>query len=237
MVIYRYILKRWDNMKVLVVDDEVKIRAVIKEYAEFEGYEIDEAADGMEAIAKCKATDYDIIIMDIMMPKLDGYSAVKEIKKIKNIPVIMLSARGEEYDKLFGFEIGVDDYVVKPFSPKELMARINAVITRSKSNGASNVPQEKYVYEGLEIDMLGRNVYVDGEKKDLTPKEYELLQYFVLNKNIALSREKILNEVWGYDFFGEDRTVDTHVKMLRNNLGQYRDKIVTVRGMGYKFEE
>ena len=224
-------------MKVLVVDDEVKIRAVIKEYAEFEGYEIDEAADGMEAIAKCKATDYDIIIMDIMMPKLDGYSAVKEIKKIKNIPVIMLSARGEEYDKLFGFEIGVDDYVVKPFSPKELMARINAVITRSKSNGVSNVPQEKYVYEGLEIDMLGRNVYVDGEKKDLTPKEYELLQYFVLNKNIALSREKILNEVWGYDFFGEDRTVDTYVKMLRNNLGQYRDKIVTVRGMGYKFED
>lgn len=224
-------------MKLLVVDDEVKIRAVIKEYAEFEGYEIEEAGDGMEAIAKCKASDYDIIIMDIMMPKLDGYSAVKEIKKIKNIPVIMLSARGEEYDKLFGFEIGVDDYVVKPFSPKELMARVNAVITRSKSNGVSNVPQEKYVYEGLEIDMLGRNVYVDGEKKDLTPKEYELLQYFVLNKNIALSREKILNEVWGYDFFGEDRTVDTHVKMLRNNLGQYRDKIVTVRGMGYKFEE
>ena len=224
-------------MKLLVVDDEIKIRAVIKEYAEFEGYDIDEAGDGMEAIAKCKATDYDLVIMDIMMPKLDGYSAVKEIKKVKNIPVIMLSARGEEYDKLFGFEIGVDDYVVKPFSPKELMARVNAVITRSKSNGASNVPQEKYVYEGLEIDMLGRNVYVDGEKKDLTPKEYELLQYFVLNKNIALSREKILNEVWGYDFFGEDRTVDTHVKMLRNNLGQYRDKIVTVRGMGYKFEE
>lgn len=224
-------------MKLLVVDDEIKIRAVIKEYAEFEGYDIDEAGDGMEAIAKCKATDYDLIIMDIMMPKLDGYSAVKEIKKVKNIPVIMLSARAEEYDKLFGFEIGVDDYVVKPFSPKELMARVNAVITRSKSNGVSNVPQEKYVYEGLEIDMLGRNVYVDGEKKDLTPKEYELLQYFVLNKNIALSREKILNEVWGYDFFGEDRTVDTHVKMLRNNLGKYRDKIVTVRGMGYKFEE
>ena len=224
-------------MKLLVVDDEIKIRAVIKEYAEFEGYDIDEAGDGMEAIAKCKATDYDLVIMDIMMPKLDGYSAVKEIKKVKNIPVIMLSARAEEYDKLFGFEIGVDDYVVKPFSPKELMARVNAVITRSKSNGVSNVPQEKYVYEGLEIDMLGRNVYVDGEKKDLTPKEYELLQYFVLNKNIALSREKILNEVWGYDFFGEDRTVDTHVKMLRNNLGQYRDKIVTVRGMGYKFEE
>ena len=225
-------------MRVLVVDDEEKIRNVIKEYAEFEGYEIDDAADGMEAIAKCKTQDYDIIIMDVMMPKLDGFSSIKEIRKIKNIPVIMLSARGEEYDKLFGFEIGVDDYVVKTFSPKELMARINAVITRSKANnGTSNAVQEKYVFEGLEIDMLGRNVYVDGVKKDLTPKEYELLQYFVVNKNIALSREKILNEVWGYDFFGEDRTVDTHVKMLRNNLGKYRDKIVTVRGMGYKFEE
>ena len=225
-------------MRVLVVDDEEKIRNVIKEYAEFEGYEIDEACDGMEAIAKCKDNNYDIIIMDIMMPKLDGFSSIKEIRKTKNIPVIMLSARGEEYDKLFGFEIGIDDYVVKPFSPKELMARINAVINRSKSGGSGqNVAQEKYTLEGLEVDMLGRNVYVDGVKKDLTPKEYELLQYFIINKNIALSREKILNEVWGYDFFGEDRTVDTHVKMLRNNLGKYRDKIVTVRGMGYKFEE
>jgi DNA-binding response OmpR family regulator len=224
-------------MRVLVVDDEENIRNVIREYAEFEGYEIDEAADGMEAISKCKSKDYDIIIMDVMMPKLDGFSSIKEIKKIKDIPVIMLSARGEEYDKLFGFEIGIDDYVVKPFSPKELMARINAVITRSKANNANKAEQERYVSDGLEIDMLGRNVYVDGVKKDLTPKEYELLQYFILNKNIALSREKILNEVWGYDFFGEDRTVDTHVKMLRNNLGKYRDKIVTVRGMGYKFEE
>ncbi|MGN1013238.1 MAG: response regulator transcription factor [Clostridia bacterium] len=224
-------------MRVLVVDDEEKIRNVIKEYAKFEGYEIDEASDGMEAIAKCKSEDYDIIIMDVMMPKLDGFSSIKEIKKHKDIPVIMLSARGEEYDKLFGFEIGVDDYVVKPFSPKELMARINAVITRSKSSASNRVEQEKYVLDGLEIDLLGRNVYVDGVKKDLTPKEFELLQYFIVNKNIALSREKILNEVWGYDFFGEDRTVDTHVKMLRNNLGKYRDKIVTVRGMGYKFEE
>ena len=224
-------------MKVLVVDDEEKIRNVIKEYAQFEGYEIDEACDGMEAIVKCKNNNYDIIIMDIMMPKLDGFSSIKEIKKIKNIPVIMLSARGEEYDKLIGFEIGIDDYVVKPFSPKELMARINAVITRTKSNSNNSNMQEKYVFEGLEVDTLGRNVYVDGVKKDLTPKEYELLQYFIVNKNIALSREKILNEVWGYDFFGEDRTVDTHVKMLRNNLGKYRDKIVTVRGMGYKFEE
>ncbi len=224
-------------MRVLVVDDEEKIRNVIKEYAEFEGYEIDEACDGMEAIAKCKDNNYDIIIMDIMMPKFDGFSSIKEIRKTKNIPVIMLSARSEEYDKLFGFEIGIDDYVVKPFSPKELMARINAVINRSKSMSGQNVLQDKYVLEGLEVDMLGRNVYVDGVKKDLTPKEYELLQYFIINKNIALSREKILNEVWGYDFFGEDRTVDTHVKMLRNNLGKYRDKIVTVRGMGYKFEE
>ena len=224
-------------MRVLVVDDEEKIRNVIKEYAEFEGYEIDEACDGMEAIAKCKDNNYDIIIMDIMMPKLDGFSSIKEIRKTKNIPVIMLSARSEEYDKLFGFEIGIDDYVVKPFSPKELMARINAVINRSKSAACQDVSPDKYVLEGLEVDMLGRNVYVDSVKKDLTPKEYELLQYFIINKNIALSREKILNEVWGYDFFGEDRTVDTHVKMLRNNLGKYRDKIVTVRGMGYKFEE
>lgn len=224
-------------MRVLVVDDEEKIRNVIKEYAEFEGYEIDEACDGMEAVTKCRDNDYDIIIMDVMMPKLDGFSSIKEIKKIKDIPVIMLSARGEEYDKLFGFEIGVDDYVVKPFSPKELMARINAITTRTKARNESNANKEKYVFDGLEVDILGRNVYVDGQKKDLTPKEYELLQYFILNKNIALSREKILNEVWGYDFFGEDRTVDTHVKMLRNNLGQYRDKIVTVRGMGYKFEE
>ena len=213
------------------------IRDVIKEYLLLEKMNVVEAENGLEAIEKVKEGNFDIIIMDIMMPKFDGFSSIKEIRKTKNIPVIMLSARSEEYDKLFGFEIGIDDYVVKPFSPKELMARINAVINRSKSMSGQNVLQDKYVLEGLEVDMLGRNVYVDGVKKDLTPKEYELLQYFIINKNIALSREKILNEVWGYDFFGEDRTVDTHVKMLRNNLGKYRDKIVTVRGMGYKFEE
>lgn len=222
-------------MKILIVDDEEKIREVIKEYANFENYQTDEASDGKMAIAMCNDNDYDLIVMDIMMPKLDGFTAIKEIKKKKNIPVIMLSARGEEYDKLFGFEIGIDDYVVKPFSPKELMARINAVITRSKNKEEKR--QEKYEFEGLCIDMLARTVTVDGVKKELTPKEYELLVYLILNKNIALSREKILNEVWGYDFFGEDRTVDTHIKMLRNNLGTYRDKIVTVRGMGYKFEE
>lgn len=227
-------------MKILVVDDEEKIRNVIKEYAEFEGFEVEEAENGMEAVAKCRENDYDIIIMDIMMPKLDGFSAIKEIRKSKNIPVLMLSARGEEYDKLFGFEIGIDDYVVKPFSPKEVMARVNAILNRanqSKKEDKEADNKQKYVYEGLEIDMLARNVFVDGVKKDLTPKEYELLQYLVQNKNIALSRENILNKVWGYDFFGEDRTVDTHVKMLRNSLGKYRDKIITVRGMGYKFEE
>ncbi len=225
-------------MKILVVDDEQKIRNVIKEYAEFEGYEVTEAEDGMEAVNICKNQDFDIIIMDIMMPKLDGFSAIKEIRKTKQVPVIMLSARSEEYDKLFGFEIGIDDYVVKPFSPKELMARVHAIlqrVTNKKESKEEN--KDKYIYEGLEIDMLARNVFVDGVKKDLTPKEYDLLQYLVLNKNIALSRENILNKVWGYDFFGEDRTVDTHVKMLRNSLGKYRDKIITVRGMGYKFEE
>lgn len=225
-------------MRILIVDDEEKIRNVIKEYAEFEEYEVEEAADGMEAVSICKENDYDIIIMDIMMPKLDGFSAIKEIRKTKNIPVLMLSARGEEYDKLFGFEIGIDDYVVKPFSPKEVMARVHAILTRAKQSKEETLEsKDKYIFEGLEIDMLARNVYVDGEKKELTPKEYELLQYLVLNKNIALSREKILNQVWGYDFFGEDRTVDTHVKMLRNSIGKYRDKIITVRGMGYKFEE
>lgn len=224
-------------MRILVVDDEEKIRNVIKEYAEFEGYEISEANNGMEAVNICKAEDFDIIIMDIMMPKLDGFSAIKEIKKMKNIPVLMLSARGEEYDKLFGFEIGIDDYVVKPFSPKELMARVNAIIKRGKKAKEEENSSGKYEFEGLVVDTLARNVYVDGEKKELTPKEYELLQYLIVNKNIALSREKILNEVWGYDFYGEDRTVDTHVKMLRNSIGKYRDKIITVRGMGYKFEE
>ena len=225
--------------KVLIVDDEAKIREVLAEYAEFEGYYADQACDGMDAVAKCKQNDYDIIIMDIMMPKLDGYSAVKEIKKFKDIPVIMLSARSEEYDKLFGFEIGIDDYVVKPFSPKEVMARINAVLKRKEQNkNAGQTPNNRTIqkFEGLEIDMTGRNVYVDGEKAVLTPKEYELLFYMVRNAGIALSREKLLSDVWGYDFYGDDRTVDTHIKMLRSNLKEYRKFIVTLRGMGYKFE-
>lgn len=220
--------------KILVVDDEAKIRMIIKEYAEFEGYEVEQAADGMEAVDKAKNDSFDIIIMDVMMPRLDGYSAVKEINKEKKTPVIMLSARGEEYDKLFGFEIGVDDYVVKPFSPKELMARIKAVLNRS--NGARK--QEDIIkYQGLVINFTAREVTIDGKKANMTPKEYDLLFYLVRNMNIALSREKLLEEVWGFDFYGDDRTVDTHIKMLRNSLGPYRNLIVTLRGMGYKFEK
>ena len=222
--------------KVLIVDDEAKIREVIAEYAEFEGFESDQASDGMEAVQKCKQNDYDIVLMDVMMPKLDGFSAVKEIRKVKDIPVIMLSARGEEYDKLFGFEIGADDYVVKPFSPKEVMARINAILKRNCSSKTVKNTNPSLKFDGLEIDMLGRNVYVDGQKAELTPKEYELLFYMVNNKGIALSREKLLSDVWGYDFYGDDRTVDTHIKMLRSNLKDYRKYIITLRGMGYKFE-
>ena len=222
-------------MKVLIVDDEDMIRNVLKEYVEFEGNQAFEAADGMEAVRMCRDNDYDIILMDVMMPKLDGFSAVKEIRKTKDTPVIMLSARGEEYDKLFGFEIGVDDYVTKPFSPKEVMARINAV-TKRRSAGKEEPKNDVYKFEGLTIDMAGRNVYVDGEKAELTPKEYEILFYFVKNRGIALTREKLLMDVWGFDFYGDDRTVDTHIKMLRSNLKQYRNFIVTLRGLGYKFE-
>ena len=220
--------------KILIVDDEVNIRLVVKEYAKFEGYKVMEAENGMQAVELVKNNDFDLIIMDVMMPKLDGYSACKEIRKLKNIPVIMLSARGEEYDKLFGFEIGIDDYVVKPFSPKELMARIKAVIKRNSGN--SEITAERFRFEGLEIDMAGREVYVNGQKASMTPKEYDLLFFLVKNKNLAMSRDRLLESVWGYDFFGDDRTVDTHIKMLRNSLGEYRKFIITLRGMGYKFE-
>ena len=220
-------------MKILIVDDEEMIRGVLREYVEFEGNEAYEAADGMEAVKLCRENDYDLILMDVMMPHLDGFSAVKEIKKSKDVPVIMLSARGEEYDKLFAFEIGVDDYVTKPFSPKEVMARINAVTKRHTTKKTAG---EVFKFEGLEVDMVGRNVYVDGEKAELTPKDYELF-YLVRNKGIALTREKLLYDVWGFDFYGDDRTVDTHIKMLRSNLKDYRKFIITLRGLGYKFEE
>ena len=226
--------RRGKMAKLLVVDDEKGIREVIREYSEFNGHEVTEAEDGMTAVGFCKLNEYDLIVMDIMMPRLDGYSACKEIRKISNVPIIMLSARGEEYDKLFGFELGIDDYVVKPFSPKELMARINAVLSRNASR-ESDTPQV-LKFDGLEIDIPGRTVTVDGERIELTPKEYDLLFYLVANKNIALSRDRLLSDIWGYDFFGDDRTIDTHIKNLRNNLGNYRDYIVTMRGVGYKFE-
>lgn len=220
--------------KLLVVDDEPKIREVIREYAEFNGYEVTEAEDGMSAVGLCKLNKYDLIVLDIMMPKLDGFSACKEIKKIHDTPIIMLSARSEEYDKLFGFELGIDDYVVKPFSPKELMARINVIIERRNAIKKEN--NDEMEFGGLSVNMSARTVSVDGMRVELTPKEYELLFYLIKNKNIALSRDKLLSDIWGYDFFGDDRTIDTHIKNLRNNLGPYRDFIVTLRGVGYKFE-
>ena len=220
--------------RILIVDDEKEIRDVIREYATFNDYEVLEASNGFEAVVAVKENSIDLIIMDIMMPGLDGFGAVKQIKKIADIPTIMLSARGEEYDKLFGFELGVDDYVTKPFSPRELMARISAILKRKGGKVREN---KKEVFGGLVIDIDGRSVTVDGKKADLTPKEYDLLFYLVKNKGVAMSRESILSDVWGYTFFGEDRTVDTHIKMLRSNLGVYRDHIVTLRGMGYKFVE
>ncbi len=220
--------------KLLIVDDEAKIIEVLREYAEAGGYEVDGAENGFVAIDKCKNNKYDLIVMDIMMPKLDGFSALKEIRSFSQVPVIMLSARGEEDDKIRGFELGVDDYVVKPFSPKEVMARISAVLRRGDKHGLTS---ENLKFEGLEIDLIGRNVLVDGVPVMLTPKEYELLFYMVKNRGVALSREKLLSDVWGFNFFGDDRTVDTHIKMLRANLKQYRKYIVTLRGMGYKFDD
>ena len=221
-------------MKVLIVDDEEMIRAVLKEYVEFEGGEAMEAADGMEAVKMCREYDFDVVLMDVMMPKLDGFSAVKEIRKFKDVPVIMLSARSEEYDKLFGFELGSDDYVTKPFSPKELMLRVNAIMNRVRPGPAPARQAERF--GGLEIDFSARVVTVDGQRVELSPKEYELLSYLVQNKGLALTREMILTHVWGYDFYGDDRTLDTHIKLLRRRLGPYSGRIVTLRGVGYRFE-
>ena len=221
--------------KILVVDDEEKIRAIIRKHGEFEGYEVTEACDGMEAIEICKKQDFDVMILDVMMPELDGFSTCREIKKIKDIPVIMLSARGEEYDRIHGFELGIDDYVVKPFSPKELMMRVKVVIGRNSDKSMKN-GHEIFTAEGLVVDFTGRTVTVDGERVDMSPKEYDLLFYMVRNRNIALSREKLITEVWGYDYYGDDRTLDTHIKLLRSSLGDYRKFLVTLRGVGYRFE-
>lgn len=217
--------------KILIVDDEENIRKVIREYLEFEGFLCFEASNGEDAIKMCKENSYDLIVLDIMMPKIDGFTVAKEIRKKQSVPIIMLSARSEEYDKLYGFDVGIDDYVTKPFSPKELVARIKANLKRN------TIMNEEISYLGLRIDTLGHNVYVDDKKINLTNKEYELLLYLIKNKNIVLTREQILNNVWNMDYLGEERTIDTHIKTLRNLLGPYKNLVVTVRGVGYKFEE
>ena len=225
---------------ILVVDDESRIRSIIKKYAEFEGYRVTEVADGMEAVRLCRSQEFDIIIMDIMMPELDGFSACREIRKISQTPIIMLSARGEEYDKINGFELGIDDYVVKPFSPKELMLRIEAVMKRVRRAPADMQKKENVVITldggGLRVDVTARLVFIDGERIEMSPKEYDLFFYMLENRNVALSREKLISDVWGYDFFGDVRTLDTHIKLLRKSLGRYAGLIVTLRGVGYRFE-
>ena len=222
--------------KILVVDDEFRIRQIIRKYAEFEGYEVEEAVDGMQAIEICRKNKFDLIIMDVMMPELDGFSACREIRKFCDTPIIMLSARGEEYDKIHGFELGSDDYVVKPFSPKELMMRVGAVIKRSGNSSLSSDKRDVFKYKTLEVDFTARIVTVDGKRVEMTPKEYDLFFYMVRNKGIALTRESLISEVWGYDFFGDERTLDTHIKLLRKSLGEYSKCIVTLRGVGYRFE-
>ena len=223
---------------ILIADDEEMIRRLIAKYAVFEGHTVAEAVDGMECVTMCRENSYDILICDIMMPELDGFSACREIRKFSDIPIIMLSARGEEYDKLNGFSLGIDDYVVKPFSPKELMMRVDAVMKRYRAE--KKEPEGKkndiFTLEGLSVDMTARIVYVDGKRRDLSPKEYDLLFYMIKNKNIALSRERLITVVWGYDYFGDDRTLDTHIKLLRKSLSDYARFIVTLRGVGYRFD-
>lgn len=220
--------------RLLVVDDEEKIRSMIKKYAVYEGHEIFEASNGFEAIDMCRSHSFDMIVMDIMMPELDGFSACKEIRKMSQTPIIVLSARGEEYDRIHGFEVGADDYVVKPFSVKELMMRIQAILKRGNYNDSA---KDIMTIEGLTIDFTGRIVTINNEVVELSPKEYDLLFFMVRNKGIALTRERLISEVWGYDYFGDDRTLDTHIKLLRKHLGEYQKFVVTLRGVGYRFEE
>lgn len=224
--------------RILIVDDEERIRAVIRKYAEFEGYETEEAENGMQAVEMCRNKDFDVMILDIMMPELDGFSTCRKIFEMKKIPTIMLSARGEEYDKIHGFELGIDDYVVKPFSPRELMMRVKVVLSRNAANTPVNSESERDIFkiDGLEVDFTGRKVTIDGKAVSMTPKEYDLLFYMVRNRGIALTREKLITDVWGYDYYGDDRTLDTHIKLLRSSLQEYRKYLVTLRGVGYRFE-
>ncbi len=220
------------KMKILIVDDEKGIRSIIREYCESASYEVDEASSGKEALEKLIKKQYDLMVLDIMMPEMDGFSMLKECPKENRIPTIVLSARSEEYDKLSGFDLGIDDYITKPFSPKELLARIKAVINRTYKK-----IEESYTYKTLSISIASHTVKINGKAINLTPKEFDILIYLITNKNIAITREQLLSNVWGYDYFGDDRTIDTHIKMLRNNLGIYRDNIQTVRGIGYKYVE
>jgi len=224
--------------RILVVDDEARIRELIRKYAEFEGHSVSEASDGLSAVHMCRQNSYDIVIMDVMMPELDGFSACREIRKTSDVPILMLSARGEEYDRINGFQLGIDDYVTKPFSPKELMLRIEAILKRVGSASKSDETAfEIYETEGLSVNFTSRTVTVDGVRTDLSPKEYDLLFYMIRNRNIALTRDKLICEVWGYDFYGGDRTLDTHIKLLRKSIGRYADRIVTLRGVGYRFDD
>ena len=218
-------------IKILIADDEINIREVVKEYGKVNGYEVLEAEDGQKAIDMVDEYKFDLIILDIMMPKLDGYTACRQIKAKQDIPVIMLSARQEEADKLFGFDLGIDDYLTKPFSPKELMARIKVILDRKKINPANNLLS----YQNLSVDISAHEAKIANDVLKLTNKEFELLVYFLKNRNIALTRDQLLDDIWGYDFYGDERTIDTHVKMLRQSIGEYGDKIITVRGVGYKF--
>lgn len=216
-------------MKVLIVDDEILIRNVIKEYLKIENFKYDEASDGEEAVNLATTNNYDCIIMDIMMPNLDGYSAIKQIKEISDAKIIVLSARTEEFDKLSGFDLGIDDYVTKPFSPKELIARIKAVCKRNKQVNIISVGT-------IKLNELSRTVEIDGKPVDLTHTQFDLLTLFLKNQGIVFKREMIIDKIWGYDYMGEDRTIDAHIKLLRSKLGKYKDNIKTVHGVGYKFE-
>ena len=219
------------NRKILIVDDEENIREVIKEYSTLEGYEIKEADSGVKALELLNSEKFNLMILDIMMPIMDGFTLLNNIPKEKRIPTIILSARDDEIDKLEGFDRGIDDYLCKPFSPRELMARVKAILKRTKGY------VDSYSYDKLVINFLEHTIKIDDEEINVTPKEFEILKYFINNKKIAISREQLLNKIWGYDFYGDDRTIDTHIKMLRNNLGRYRDLIITVRGIGYKFDD
>ncbi len=217
-------------MNVLIIDDEELIRNVVKEYCLNENYNVFEASNGLEGLDILDKTEIDIIVLDIMMPKMDGYTFFEKMKEKYNIPTIVLSARTEEYDKLFGFSIGIDDYLTKPFSPKELIARIKAILKRTNKN-----KEDYFIYKGIKVDFKGRVLYIDNKEVELTPKEFDILVFFINNPNTAISREQLLNKVWGYDYYGDERNVDTHIKTLRNNMGKYRDLIVTIRSIGYKF--